>query len=392
MSNSWFTVLAMIVAFNTIIYLGLTLAKLLPWPQQVRPEQVRRWFSLGKKPKVVDVDQLADREFDEPDSDDPYLATRYRAARIGIPQGFALTGGLVIIVTITEMLFVSESTAVQNTLLLFSGLTLIVFSIIFSRRRIRALVLIWSWAVGTLALSLLLLIMTLYRDNGSTIFYVVIILMGFAPATLSWLPSLTIGFIIFFSIIATCWAAGLPNMAQIVLSGFAAMLGGWILLRLRLQALDALTTHETRSSAVATTDPLTAMLTPRGLLTLMPGLAAVAERSRQNICVISVDVDDLSLANSQYGMQYGDDVVCAVAQAVRSTVRRGDHVARWDGDAFLVVGLGDQPSAEALAARIQLAVRTSGINLGKWPTTVSVKTSSGDPTLVTFEEMQSMVS
>ncbi len=107
MSNSWFTVLAMIVAFNTIIYLGLTLAKLIPWPQQVRPEQVRRWFSLGKKPKVVDVDQLADREFDEPDSDDPYLANRYQAARTGIPQGFALTGGLVIIVTITEMLFVS---------------------------------------------------------------------------------------------------------------------------------------------------------------------------------------------------------------------------------------------------------------------------------------------
>lgn len=39
--TAWFEFLAGFVAFNTLIYVGLTLAKLIPWPQVMRPVEVR---------------------------------------------------------------------------------------------------------------------------------------------------------------------------------------------------------------------------------------------------------------------------------------------------------------------------------------------------------------
>jgi hypothetical protein len=47
--SPWFLLLATMVAFNTIIYVGLTLAKLIPWPQQFHPSLVRdRASRLGR--------------------------------------------------------------------------------------------------------------------------------------------------------------------------------------------------------------------------------------------------------------------------------------------------------------------------------------------------------
>jgi GGDEF domain-containing protein len=80
-----------------------------------------------------------------------------------------------------------------------------------------------------------------------------------------------------------------------------------------------------------------------------------------------------------------------VAQAIEATVRRGDLVARWGDDEFLVAGLGNKPSADALAARIQEAVRVSGVNLGKWPTTVSVDSAAGAPSETTFDALVAQV-
>ena len=41
LSSAWVECLAAFVALNTLIYVGLTLAKLTRWPTQLHPEQVR---------------------------------------------------------------------------------------------------------------------------------------------------------------------------------------------------------------------------------------------------------------------------------------------------------------------------------------------------------------
>jgi hypothetical protein len=42
--TAWFECLAAFVAFNTLIYVGLTLAKLIAWPRIMRPVEIRAWL------------------------------------------------------------------------------------------------------------------------------------------------------------------------------------------------------------------------------------------------------------------------------------------------------------------------------------------------------------
>ena len=102
-------------------------------------------------------------------------------------------------------------------------------------------------------------------------------------------------------------------------------------------------------------------------------------------CVMYFDINDLEKANNEYGVNYGDDVLRGVAKSIQEQVRVGDLVARWAGDEFLVAGLGGRPDAEVLAHRIQEVVRRTGVNLGRWPTTLKVGTAAGDPRETTFE-------
>jgi GGDEF domain-containing protein len=41
LNEPWFRTFTLFVAFNTIVYLGLTVSKLAPWPAQIRPARVR---------------------------------------------------------------------------------------------------------------------------------------------------------------------------------------------------------------------------------------------------------------------------------------------------------------------------------------------------------------
>lgn len=54
---------------------------------------------------------------------------------------------------------------------------------------------------------------------------------------------------------------------------------------------------------------------------------------------------------------------------------------------FLVAGIGQRVDAQVVANRVTNAVRDSGINLGRWATTVSVGTSAGDPANTTFDSL-----
>ena len=105
-----------------------------------------------------------------------------------------------------------------------------------------------------------------------------------------------------------------------------------------------------------------------------------------------MDVDDLQRTNTEYGLNFGDDVLRTVAQAIQQTVRNSDYVSRWDGDAFVVVGMANQvPPAELFKERIESKIELSGMNLGKRQTTVTVRTTAGRPDEFTFDELLQQV-
>src|SRR3984957_6067278 len=107
----------------------------------------------------------------------------------------------------------------------------------------------------------------------------------------------------------------------------------------------------------ALTDPLTGLHNRRGLegrseaLHFRPGGATVTQ------VWIMVDIDHFKRVNDTYGHEAGDEVLKAVAEALRSTARVADIVARFGGEEFVLV-LPDTSAemAARIAERLRLAI------------------------------------
>jgi diguanylate cyclase (GGDEF)-like protein len=387
LSSWWFITLALIVAFNTIIYLGLTLSKLVPWPHQFHPVRVRGWLlRLGAN---VDGDpRLADVPLPRaPESTDPFEALRSSVARRDIPQAFGLFGILVIIVTTVVIVVGRAANLGVSIVQLGLGVVFLLLANITGRRHFRSRTVEWIWVVASTVLVVALLVEAVRTSTLGPVAYAFIMMTAFAPVSLAWRPALAGGGAMLVGLVAAAVYADALDAARTITAGATALLLGLVLLRLRLVAAQALADERARSAALATTDPLTGCLTRSGLLSLVPMVAGLAERSSGRVCVIAVDVAHLAEANATYGIRYGDDVLRTVAGTLRESVRLGDLVARWSGDDFVVVGVGDRPDALGVQQRLQAALDTSGVSLGKAPARILVGTAAGDPRDQTFEDL-----
>ncbi|WP_432511572.1 putative bifunctional diguanylate cyclase/phosphodiesterase [Kineococcus sp. SYSU DK001] len=94
-------------------------------------------------------------------------------------------------------------------------------------------------------------------------------------------------------------------------------------------------------------DPLTGLANRTLLLEFLT--RAVARR--EQVGVLFVDLDDFKNVNDSRGHAAGDQLLLAVAQRLRASVRGGDLVARLGGDEFAVVIHGGQAPARRVGER-----------------------------------------
>lgn len=91
------------------------------------------------------------------------------------------------------------------------------------------------------------------------------------------------------------------------------------------------------ASSQASTDALTQLYNRRHLDEALTKLIASSLRQGQDLCVLMADVDLFKAVNDRYGHAAGDDVLRAVAAALRSKLRGMDWVARYGGEEFAVI-------------------------------------------------------
>ena len=84
-------------------------------------------------------------------------------------------------------------------------------------------------------------------------------------------------------------------------------------------------------------DPLSNLLNRRGFFMMAQQMAHLSKRNRFPITILLVEIDSFKTINELHGPQKGDEILKAVGEKLRSTLRKSDLVARYSGDEFIAL-------------------------------------------------------
>lgn len=123
---------------------------------------------------------------------------------------------------------------------------------------------------------------------------------------------------------------------------------------------------------LAECDPLTGLLNRRGFNQQAAPLWSTSLRNQRPLSLIMLDLDHFKGLNDQYGHDFGDQALQAVASLLAGSCRAGDLSARWGGEEFLLLlpetALGE---AHALAERLRQAIQAIALRAGEQPVNLS---------------------
>jgi diguanylate cyclase len=112
----------------------------------------------------------------------------------------------------------------------------------------------------------------------------------------------------------------------------------------------------------AVTDPLTGVLNRRGFeINALPAFSDPASL-RKGFCLLMLDIDHFRKVNDSYGHLFGDKVICAIANTLKSKVKGQDAIARMGSETFAVMlPETDIGGAFIVAEHIRQAVESAKI-------------------------------
>ncbi|MGB8646064.1 MAG: GGDEF domain-containing protein [Anaerolineae bacterium] len=140
----------------------------------------------------------------------------------------------------------------------------------------------------------------------------------------------------------------------------------------------------------STIDSLTGLLSRYGFFLFARQLAYLSQRNKESVGLLIVEVDRLSEINQRYGLDQGDQVLRAIAEVLKTNLRRSDVVGRSGGEGFVLFFPEIQPEAvgrlaEQLRAQIEMA-KPAGT-----PVTVSIGAAHAKMLLSPEEDLDLMI-
>ena len=113
---------------------------------------------------------------------------------------------------------------------------------------------------------------------------------------------------------------------------------------------------------LAQQDPLTGLNNRRAFYDKTSPLWSQAIRHAHPSAVMLLDLDLFKEINDAHGHAHGDDVLKALANILKQSVRQGDILARWGGEEFIVF-LPETSKQEAMALAERLRAAIAGVRI-----------------------------
>lgn len=128
---------------------------------------------------------------------------------------------------------------------------------------------------------------------------------------------------------------------------------------------------------LALIDPLTGLYNRRGFDEAVRNLCAAPE-SLEGVSLLFGDLDRFKGINDQYGHVLGDRVLCAVADAIRATIKGRDIAARLGGEEFAVLlPATELGGALAVAEQLRREIEKHRLRRAQGPVLATVTISIG---------------
>jgi diguanylate cyclase (GGDEF)-like protein len=199
----------------------------------------------------------------------------------------------------------------------------------------------------------------------SAVGVILLLLAAYGAVTLMWRPFLISAVIMAAVTTYTLLRNDPDNGAGWALTAYTALAVSATILYGRGRAVLALAIANRTIEEMATRDALTGLLNRHGLAEASGLLVGMAERTGTPMFAIFVDIAGLKRVNDGFGHVAGDTVILRTAATLRTECREADLLARWGGDEFVVLGLGEPPEVQEFAVRVAAAIDATGLD-GIW--------------------------
>ena len=226
-------------------------------------------------------------------------------------------------------------------------------------------------AVVGLAFAALLVYLT--GGYQSPFFFAFALLVGGAALVVPPFVALTVAVVASATYLAAAsLASGPPTSVQIVAA--VVDLTGMFLLTYIASSVGR-EQHRARDAALrmSALDSLTGLYNRPFFFAGVAREIARSQRTGRGFCLVMLDLDDLKEINDRHGHHAGDAVLRAIADTLRTSIRRADVAARYGGDEFVTLLPETDPTGGwVVAEKIRQALRERGMRTFDFRPTVSL--------------------
>ncbi|MEK9736725.1 MAG: hypothetical protein VW239_05340, partial [Candidatus Nanopelagicales bacterium] len=165
LDSSGFLIFVIFVGINTLVYLGLTAGRLVPWPRPVQPHRLAH----------------------------PASRLRLESAYQTIPIALTLSGVVAIVLTLILVFTAPQISFVSDIAGAMFALAVLVVAQVAGRRAIPPAALPWIWSASMAGVVGFVSWQSVEEDNPVTLAYAQVILGALVPISLSWAAGLNGG-------------------------------------------------------------------------------------------------------------------------------------------------------------------------------------------------------